>query len=366
METKHRNLIERMPVEICILIAEKLSVRDLNMMGSIDRHMRIITMPLLRGCKLLQILTRQGEISSVDFLERTNYVDIRVQDAHGMTALHYAAMKGYKKVVKLLTMNSQYRGLLNAPEKRQNDTPLILAARYHDESVCQLLLDTGANVNSRNAHGETVLFWVVKRQRTNLARMLLKRGADPNQGVRHGLTLLTLAIMEGCFDLVKVLLEEGCDVEQPDAQGYRPLVWAVVLDDLAVANLLFAYNTDAATQSNGKKAERSPLVWAVMKGNVDMVQLLLKHGADIGQTPTDRRAPLIWAVIHRVTSVAEVLLQNGARPNEADLNGQTALVWAMLNRDKEMIQLLLEYGADPEVIGRKEWLVSFVPDVQRQ
>ena len=322
-------------------------------------------MPLLRGCKLLRMISREPESSSVEFLVKSEYVDIRVKDADHMTVLHYAAMKNYKKLIRFLTRNPQHKVLLDAPENRQSDTPLIIAVRCQNEGVLRLLLDAGADVNVPNAHGESVLFWAIKRQKSNLVRMLLKRGADPNQLVRHGLTLLILAIMTGCLDLVKALLEEGCDVEQPDCQGHRPLAWAVASDDIATANLLISYNTKATVHSSGNGEERSPLAWAVMMGSVDMVRLLLSQGADIEQTQPDRRGPLIWAVIHRDISVAEVLLQNGARPNEADGNGQTALVWAILNSDKEMVQLLLEYGADAEVNRRNEWLAAFVPGVER-
>ncbi|OQD76238.1 hypothetical protein PENANT_c134G11062 [Penicillium antarcticum] len=366
MVIKSGSPLNRIPVEVWLLIAEKLSVRDLQVMGATDKHVRSIIMPLLRGCKLLQMITREPESSSVEFLIKSEYVDIRVKDAHHMTALHYAAMKNYKRLIRFLTTNSQHKTLLNAPENRRGDTPLIIAVRCQNEEVMRLLLDAGADANVLNAHGESVLFWTIKRQQPNLARMLLNRGADPNQIVRHGLTLLILAIMSGCLGSVAALLEQGCDVEQPDGQGHRPLAWAVVSDDIATARLLISYNTKISVYSSGDREERSPLVWAVMMGNVDMVRLLLSQGADTEHTQLDRRAPLIWAVIHRDKSVAEVLLQSGARPNETDGNGQTALAWAILNSDKEMVELLLEYGADAEGIRRNEWLAAFVPGVERE
>lgn len=67
-----------MPVEMWLLIAKRLSGSDLNMIGATDRYVRSITMPLLRGCKLLKLLTTEDEDSSVDFLEKAKYIDIRV------------------------------------------------------------------------------------------------------------------------------------------------------------------------------------------------------------------------------------------------------------------------------------------------
>ncbi|KAJ5335717.1 ankyrin repeat-containing domain protein [Penicillium brevicompactum] len=189
--------------------------------------------------------------------------------------------------------------------------------------------------------------------------MLLTRGADPNQVARHGFTPLIQAIINGYLDLAAVLLGEGCNVEQPDIQGDRPLVWAVVLNDLAMVNFLFSYHAKI-NPSARKEAERSPLVWAVMRRAVEMVQLLLCHGASIGQTTQCSQAPLMWAVIHRNTSVAELLLQYGALPNEPGFSGETALVWALLN-NREMVQLLLKYKACPEVMKRDEWFALPLP-----
>ena len=348
------NPTDRIPIEVWLLIAGYLPVRDVTGFAATSWHVRNILMPLLHGCKLLQILAHQDEGSAVQFLTKTKPIDIRVRDSHAMTVLHYAAIKGFETMVWLLIQNPQHNALINVPEMRQGYTPLIIALRCQRLGVFQMLLDAGANVNLQNAAGENVLFWAVKRRRTDLVRLLLKRGADPDQMICHGLTALILAIMDDRLDLVTVLVEEGCNVEQPDGQGYRPLAWAVIYDNLAIVEALLSHGPSLSTLARGKEGERSPLVWAVMKGNVDMVRLLLRHGAEIRQTQTFRRPPLIWAVFHRDVFMAEVLLQNGARPDEADGPGDTALMLATKIRDNDMIRLLVEYGADTAAVRTNE------------
>ena len=340
---------DRLPVEAWLLVAENLAAKDLTALGATSRHVRRMLMPLLQGCKLLN-LTYRDESSVVEFLVKTKSIDIRVHDSHAMTALHYAAMKGFETVFCLLTQNPLHKILIDAPGGRWGDTPLIIALRCQRKGIFQLLLDAGANVNLHNGEGENALFWAAKRRRTDLVHTLLKQGADPHQSVRHGLTVLIVAIIDDSLDVVKVLLEGGSDVEQPDGQGYRPLAWAVIYDNPAIVEVILSQSKDPSALTGGKRAERSPLVWAVMKGNTDMVRLLLRRGADLGQTEPDRRPPLIWAVIHGDVLMAEVLLQNGACPNEADCNGQTALVLATTMRNKEMVCLLLEYGADRKAV----------------
>ena len=120
---------------------------------------------------------------------------------------------------------------------------------------------------------------------------MLSRGADPDRINCYGFTPLILAILDNRLDLVTVLVEGGCDVEQPDGRGHRPLAWAVISDNLAIVEVLFSQVTHSSIMVNEEGAERSPLVWAVIKGNQDMVRLLLRYGAEIRQTPTDRRPP---------------------------------------------------------------------------
>ncbi|KAJ5115605.1 hypothetical protein N7526_011486 [Penicillium atrosanguineum] len=347
------------PAEIWLLVAEHLPVEDLIVLGGASRQMqRMMIPPLIRGYKLLELLHSQDEKSSVALLMHTKSIDIRVRGVHALTALHYAAMMGSQEVLRLLARHPQHKALLNIPENLNGDTPLMTAFRYSREEAFQLLLDAGPNLNLRDAQSESILYRAVKCQRTTLVRILLSRGADPNHVGRYGFTPLILAIMDNRLDLVTVLVEGGCDVEQPDDRGHRPLAWAVISDNLAIVEVIFSQVTDPSTMANGKRAERSPLVWAVMKGNLDMVRLLLHYGADITQTPTDRRPPLIWAVIHCDLSVAEVLLQNGACPNEPDGNGQTALMWATIINDHDMIHLLLEHGADQEAVRARQRCVS--------
>lgn len=333
------------PIEIWVLIAEKLPVRDLMTLGVTAKHFRGILMPLLRGCKLFHMVVRQDESSSVQVLLNVPSVNIQVHDAQHMTVLHYAVLKGFIKLVYYITKAPRHKAILNVQEKQDGDTPIIIAARHGKKAIVHLLLDAGAYINAENVYTESALFWAVKNNRQDITRMLLNRGADPNLPVRHGLTPLIVAIMNGRLDLVTILIEGGCDVRQPDAKGYRPLSWAVIMDNLPIANLLLSYDTTCAIGTSGG-ADRSPLVWAIMKGHTEMVRLLLGYCPYDKQKQPKRCPPLLLAVSHRDIPVANLLLQNGAHPDEADDSGQTALRLARHLGDKAMMKLLSDYGAD--------------------
>lgn len=346
MVEQHSRRVALLPPELWILIGEWLPVDDLKALARTDAYFRSTLRPLLRGCKLLQMITRQHEFFSIAFLVQRRSINIRVHDAQNMTVLHYAALRGLEEMTRALTGITQHKALLDVPENTEGNTPLIIAVRYRRKAILQLLLDAGAKVSTRNRFGETALFWAVKNHRADYVPTLVEHGADPDQPVRHGLTPLILAIMDRRLDMVQHLVQAGCDVQQPDTRGYRPLSWAVICDDLKIAQILLCHGT-ASPSLQSKGADRSPLVWAVMKGNLEMVRLLLSYSTEISQKQADRRSPLIWAVIHHDVPIAELLLQSGAPLEEADGSGQTALVWALLKGDQAMIELLLKYGAKP-------------------
>ena len=68
-------------------------------------------------------------------------VDVNDIDANKMTALHWAAMKGQKKVVALLIVEGAN---LNAKTSK-NLTPLNLADNNFENEIAELLIANGAS-----------------------------------------------------------------------------------------------------------------------------------------------------------------------------------------------------------------------------
>jgi ankyrin repeat protein len=68
-------------------------------------------------------------------------VDVNDIDANKMTALHWAAMKGQKKVVALLIVKGAN---LNAKTSK-NLTPLNLADNNFENEIAELLIANGAS-----------------------------------------------------------------------------------------------------------------------------------------------------------------------------------------------------------------------------
>eukprot|EP00919_Chromeraceae_sp_WS-2016_P076936 GHVR01182052.1.p1 GENE.GHVR01182052.1~~GHVR01182052.1.p1 ORF type:complete len:116 (+),score=15.91 GHVR01182052.1:30-377(+) len=92
-------------------------------------------------------------------------------------------------------------------------TPLTCALEeFGHTDIARLLIDKGADVNSRENDGYTPLIWASNRGHTDIARLLIDKGADVNSKDKDGTTPLISASEFGHTEIVRFLIEKGADV----------------------------------------------------------------------------------------------------------------------------------------------------------
>lgn len=120
------------------------------------------------------------------------------------------------------------------PHERINLTALMEAAGNHDFRMIQLLLDHGADVHV-TAQGTTVLMWAAtsmppggysEAERVKCLRLLVDAGADVNTKNKYGLTALMWAAMAGHKDSAALLLSEGAKINAKDNTGRTAPMYA--------------------------------------------------------------------------------------------------------------------------------------------
>jgi ankyrin repeat protein len=87
--------------------------------------------------------------------------------------------------------------------------------------VVKLLLEKGADPESRSGDGETPLLWAAEYGREAVVKLLLKKGADPESESIDGQTPLWRAAENQHEAVVKLLLEKGADPESKDTHYGR-------------------------------------------------------------------------------------------------------------------------------------------------
>lgn len=155
--------------------------------------------------------------------------------------------------------------------------PLYYAALLGPDTITSLLLDQGAEVNTRGGRYGSALHAASIRGHKQVVQMLLKAGADINaQNGDYG-DPLQAASYEGHKLTVKMLLENKADV---DAQGGRygnALQSASAAGRQAIVQLLLDNGADANMQGG---LYSNALNAAAAENHIAVVEFLLKNTAD--------------------------------------------------------------------------------------
>jgi ankyrin repeat protein len=249
---------------------------------------------------------------------------------------------------------------LNARDAEGN-TPLILASLYGSPKCVELLLERGASVNAANKAGVTALIRAATCYEKT--RLLVDAGAKVRvRTAGLGNTPLILAARRARNSrTVKLMLQRGADATERNNAGISPLIAAAASGDLETVRLLLdaGANANDFPKSDDPRATdiaaglRTPLMWAAYRNDLPMVRVLLDHGADPNQS-THFGSPLSHACWNDGFEAALLLIERGANVSARDAIADfTPLHWAAGNESlhPQLVKLLLASGADPNAAG---------------
>ena len=148
--------------------------------------------------------------------------------------------------------------------------PLFAAIADHRETTA-LSLVSKANVDARDANGDTPLHRAVETGMRRLARSLLAAGADPQARTRNGETALHLAALHPEPDFADLLLAAAADARAQNADGESPLHWAALSGHLVVVQHLLARGADARLKTAKGQTARD---YARREGHAEIARLL--------------------------------------------------------------------------------------------
>ena len=155
-------------------------------------------------------------------------------------------------------------------------TPLITAAGFNNRESVTLLINAGADVNSRTVHGETALARAAYFGHEKCVKALIEAGANVNARNKRKETPLICALKKSRFRCVEELLQAGADVNITTSNGDTALVIGITKRSSKYEKLLIQAGADVNIPY---KDEQTLLADACVSGDADRVHFLLKHGA---------------------------------------------------------------------------------------
>ncbi|CVK97668.1 related to beta transducin-like protein [Fusarium mangiferae] len=256
------------------------------------------------------------------------------QSMGGFIPLLWAAANGKNTILQLLIEKGADLEVRN-PDNSY--TALMYAAVYGQVSTAKSLLDSGAMLEAQDEYTYTPLALAASVGHEPIASLLLDKGADIEARTSDGSTPLSIAARKGKNDVVKVLLEKGANVEAENQAGDSPLLRACNYGHMDVIQQLIDAGADIHTKTYDGS---TPLSAAARKGREGLVKLLLEKGADIDVKDHNGDTPLSRACLYDHMGVVKVLIDQGATVDGRNKQGNAPLKLAEQNAKSGIVKLL--------------------------
>lgn len=295
--------------EILFLIAENLELLDLNSFLQANRRLATLLTPNFRKLTLGEdnataaLYTATAVDGSKDLirflLEEGEGISVRGVTARARS-IHTSPGKASDELVRFVL--SQKTNLI-----LKDGTALHWAAAKKRKALIKLLLKNGANIDSQDLEGMTPLHVAASLEDGSIAQILLENDAHVNSKNYGGMTPLHVAASLEHASIVQLLLENGADINSRDYGGMTPLHIAASLEDGSIVRLLLENDAHVNAKDNGGM---TPLHVAASRGHEMAVRFLLEGGADINAQDGRKWSPLHLAARGGEIMVIHLLLDN--------------------------------------------------------
>jgi len=287
-----------------------------------------------------EISLKQGmpavEIDGKSLYSFVDYLAQEVSKGGRHTPLHIAAFRDDTfEAIRILVDNGAD---INSKD-HSGETPLHIMAKKLDPNMIELLLEKGASINAKTKDKETPLL-IAAQKNTNPAviQLLIDRGAYIYAKDSSGANLLHYAALNENPEIFTMVLNMGFDINSTDYDGQTMLHHAVMNQNPAVLVMLLDMGMNIEAKN---KLGLNILDWAVRvnRENPAVTKILLEKGANINAKNKYGTTPLIDAAIENPNpEIAITLIKAGASLREKDNEGKTALYYLKERGDWPVIE----------------------------
>ena len=259
-------------------------------------------------------------------------------------------------------------------------SPLQRAVIANDLLALRHVLATAElDINCQDGLGRTALHYAARLAYREAVAILLAHNAETKLQDNDGKLPFHLAV-DNAADTAEhaavaaILLENMAGVEGRDEQGWQPLLWAVLSQDLELVQrlidggasiwtwraqsavdvallmedqemLIGLIDASGGLDAHNKKLQQL-LVDTAARGDLQALQMLLEIGVNVNSAIYSGRTALMSAALLANQQIVRVLLERGANLDVVDRDIKTALTYAIEQGHLEIVRMMLENRAN--------------------
>lgn len=231
----------------------------------------------------------------------------------------------------------------------------MVAAQQNRIEIMKLLLQRGAELNTKNIMGDTALILAARENHRDAVRLLIESGAEPNILNYEDMGALEVTM----DDWIDGFIRSRCGQEEPKMfieeieSQETPQTFTSSPDSRNNETIHhFEKNLNDFCSKKLEKGEKKLDFFfsEVHYGSLERINMLLKRGlASVNSRDSEGNTPLMIAASNGRIPLMNLLLSRGAWVNAQNDLGYTPLMLAAMEGHQEAVKLLLSWGADEDL-----------------
>lgn len=211
-------------------------------------------------------------------------------------------------------------------------TPLLRCVVLNEVSVLRAELRRGASVNvpSGTPSRQTPILLAATGSREEILSILVQNGADVDTRDEQGRSALMYSSVVGSLRQARLLLDAGASPRSTDSLGTTALMFAAVHGHLSVVQLLLARGSDV----NARGPDQSTALM-LASDDIPVLKALIKAGAHLDDQDNLGRTAVSFAIVNEQVAKVKFLIENGAEIDASDKSGETPRMLALKIRKLE-------------------------------